>query len=567
MCLRIVAWWCALSLLGLLGAEAWPAPRTEAADEPPGAEIAAAPVMLDGRLLFRVAGLTSFPAVERAALIQRKIADVARDASFPLSELRAEPRGPYVSIKARDREVMVVTELDARVEGVSTELMALAVRRRVQEALEQYRHARRPDVLLRSALYSLGATAVLAVLATAVTLLGRRLDAAIGRRLAHRIRALEIQSFAIVRAERIWRTVSVALRVIRWLVVLAMVFAWLNVVLGRFPWTRGTADRLLDLVIGPLATMGGSILVNVDNVAFLVILFFVIRFVLRLTRLFFDAVAAGSVSLSGFSREWAPPSYRIARLVVIAFALVVAYPYIPGSGSAAFQGISIFLGVLLSLGGSSVVANMISGYTLVYRRAFAVGDRVKIGDVVGEVIEIRPQVTHLRSPKNEEVIVPNSEILTHQVVNYSSLARERGLILHTTVGIGYETPWRQVEAMLVMAADRTPGLLREPPPFVLERGLGDFAVQYELNAYCNEPQQMMALYAALHRSILDVFNEYGVQIMTPAYEGDPPEPKVVPREQWHAAPALPDGRERPVAIPTAPADPGPSRGTGIPGSG
>ena len=152
---------------------------------------------------------------------------------------------------------------------------------------------------------------------------------------------------------------------------------------------------------------------------------------------------------------------------------------------------------------------------------------------------MRLQVTHLRSLKNEEVIIPNSEILNSSVTNYSSFADMDGLILHTTVGIGYETPWRQVEAMLVVAAERTEGVLREPKPFVLQTGLGDFCINYEINAYCDDPQQMPALYAALHRNILDVFNEYGVQIMTPAYERDPEHPKLVPPEHWYAAPAAP----------------------------
>jgi small-conductance mechanosensitive channel len=225
------------------------------------------------------------------------------------------------------------------------------------------------------------------------------------------------------------------------------------------------------------------------------------------------------------------------RFGIVAFALVVAYPYIPGSGSDAFKGISIFIGILFSLGSSSAIANIIAGYMLSYRRAFKVNDRVRIGDVTGDVTEVRVQVTHLRTVKNEEVIVPNSSILNNEIVNYSSYARREGLILHTEVGIGYETPWRQVEGMLLLAAERTGGLLRTPPPFVRQTKLGDFAVTYELNAYCADAQQMGPLYTEMHRSILDVFNEYGVQIMTPAYEGDPPEPKIVPKEAWFAKPS------------------------------
>jgi small-conductance mechanosensitive channel len=195
------------------------------------------------------------------------------------------------------------------------------------------------------------------------------------------------------------------------------------------------------------------------------------------------------------------------------------------------------LGLVFSLGSSSVISNVVAGQSLAFRRAFKVGDRVKIGEHTGEVTEIRLLTTFLRSPKNEQIVIPNSNILNSDVVNYSTLASQSGLILHTMVGIGYETPWRQVEAMLLEAAARTPGLLREPPPFVLQKTLGTFAVDYEINVYCDNTRGLLLLYTALHRNILDVFNEYGVQIMTPAYEGDTEQPKVVARENWYLAPA------------------------------
>ena len=166
---------------------------------------------------------------------------------------------------------------------------------------------------------------------------------------------------------------------------------------------------------------------------------------------------------------------------------------------------------------------------MIYRRAFKVGDRISVDNLTGDVTETRLMVTHLRTIKNEEIVVPNSTIINNHVINYSTLAGSRGLILHTTVGIGYETPWRQVEAMLLLAAERTPGMLKEPAPFVLQKSLGDFAVTYELNAYCNDPHSMGRLYTAMHQNVLDIFNEHGVQIMTPAYEGDPETPRWYPR--------------------------------------
>jgi small-conductance mechanosensitive channel len=243
------------------------------------------------------------------------------------------------------------------------------------------------------------------------------------------------------------------------------------------------------------------------------------------------------VRLSRFEPEWSQPTYKILRIAVVAFGLVVAYPYIPGSQSQAFKGVSLFIGLVFSLGSSTAIANVIAGYMMTYRRAFKPGDRVKIGDTVGDVIETRLQVTHIRSFKNEEIVIPNAQILSGEVLNYSTLARTQGLILHTEVGIGYEVSWRKVEGMLLEAAGRTSGLATDGRPFVLLKRLGDFAITYELNAYCREATAMNALYTALHRNILDVFNENGVQIMTPAYEGDPPEPKIVPPAEWTVAPS------------------------------
>jgi small-conductance mechanosensitive channel len=367
----------------------------------------------------------------------------------------------------------------------------------------------------------------------------RKLEARYLRSYEERIRSLQIQSFEILRAQRIRAVARAIVTILRATTIAVLAYLWLQFVLSSFPLTRPLAGRLLTLVTDPLARLGSGLLAQLPDLAFLLVLFLITRWALGLMRLFADAVGKGHVALPSFDPEWALPTYRIVRIVVVGFALVVAYPYIPGARSAAFQGISIFVGVMFSIGSSAFIANIIAGYSMIYRRAFRVGDRIQAGEVFGDVTEIRLQVTHVRSVKNEEIVVPNSTLLNAHVVNYSALARSRGLILHTTVGIGYETPWRQVEAMLLMAAERTPGLSREKAPFVLQKSLGDFCVVYEINVYCDKPAEMAALYTGLHRNILDVFNEYGVQIMTPAYEGDPAEPKVVPKEQWWAAPARP----------------------------
>jgi small-conductance mechanosensitive channel len=508
--------------------------------EHPDAAVVTAPVEVDGRVLFRVRGVSSYPAEQRAAAVAQRIEAIAVDPAVRPDSVRAVEADGYSNIMAGERRVMSVFDADARVEEVARKTLALAISERTGQAIEHYRRERTPDALLRHALHSAGATAILAAVVVLAIWLSRASSRVVERRYHSRIRALGIQSFEILRAERIWSALRTALTTLRILAIAVAVFLYLDYVLGGLPWTRGIANRLTEFILRPLKIMGETFVRDIPDLIFLLVLVLVVRFLLRLMKMFFDAVARGSVTLKGFEAEWSLPTYKILRVVVVIFALVVAYPYIPGSGSEAFKGVSLFLGVVISLGSSSAIANVIAGVMLTYRRAFRIGDRVQIGEVTGDVTEMRLQVTHLRTVKNEEVTIPNSAILNGQVVNFSTLAVKQGLILHTTVGIGYETPWRQVEAMLLIAADRTAGLLKEPAPFVQHTALGDFCVTYEINAYCSDAKAMNRLYTELHRNILDQFNEYGVQIMTPAYEGDPEQPKLVPKGQWYLAPAAPN---------------------------
>jgi small-conductance mechanosensitive channel len=441
------------------------------------------------------------------------------------------------SIVLGSRVILDVFDEDARVERFDRPTLARAYSIRVGEALTAYRQGRTPRALVVSTVYALGATVVLVGLLLGIRRGFRRLHGALERRHQARPGGIRVQAVDVLPSSQVLGVLLSALRAARFLVVLGVLYAYLDFVLELYPWTRHLARRLLSIVLDPLATMGTGLLDAVPGLVFIAMTALVTRVALRALWLLFAGIAEGRLVIGGFDRDWAWPTYRLVRVLLIAFAVVVAYPHIPGSGSEAFKGVSLVLGVMFSLGSTAAIGNIVAGYSLTYRRAFKVGDRVRIDDHVGDVVAVRLLVTHLRSPKNEEIVVPNARILREDIVNFSSLAREQGLILHTTVGIGYATPWRQVEAMLLEAARRTPGLLEEPVPFVLVRALGDVSITYEINAYSRDPQAMNRQYAALHRNILDVFNEYGVQIMTPGYEGDPPEPKVVARERWYAAPA------------------------------
>jgi small-conductance mechanosensitive channel len=523
----------------VLGQEIQPRGSTPAAGEDTGGEIRESRVIIDGESLFAVRGIAAYPAERRAREIAVRIRAIAANPSIASSSIAIEERDSMTLIVANGQRIMAVLDEDAALEQIRRGQLAEVYRTRIREAIEEYRRARRPDVLWLHAGYALVASILLVISAYAGRRIVKALRAGIERRYRSRIAGLEDRSHQIVKVDQIWRTVTGVLNLVWGVSLAVMIYAYLNYVLALFPWTQSAGRSLFALAVNPLQTLGLGLLATIPNLAFLAVLALVTRYGLRIIRVLFDGLAAGTLRVDGFDPEWALPTYRLVRLLVIACAAVVAYPYIPGSDSGAFKGISLFMGIIFSLGSSSLIGNLIAGYSMTYRRAFRPGDRVKIGQHIGDVEQVRLLVTHLRTPKNEEVVVPNSLILGSEVVNYSSMARDRGLILHTTVGIGYETPWRQVEAMLIEAAARTPGLRSDPPPFVLQTGLGDFCVTYEINVHCDRPERMAALYTELHRMILDVFNEYGVQIMTPAYETDPEQPKLVPKEQWYAAPALP----------------------------
>lgn len=534
-CLALLALWLAAVLVTPGQAHGQQAGAGVTPAEP---DVATAPVVFEGKTLFRVRGVSSLPAATRARIIRNQLAGVAADSGIDVSSLRLVEVGGATRILAGGTPITTIVEADASLEQVGRAELASAHLARLRQAILDYRSARSPAALWRATLNALAATLILAIGIGVSVWSWRRVNRYYDRRLKQRIQSVEIKSFELMRAERIWATVRGVLFAVRTLIMLAMVLLYLGFVLGQFPWTREISRDMAGFALRPLEVIGTGIVSSIPSLAFLAVLFFGVKLGLRVVRLFFDAVGLGRVTLEGFDREWAEPTYKLIRVAAIAFALVVAYPYIPGSNTEAFKGVTLFIGIVFSLGSSSAISNIIAGYLMTYRRALKVGDRVRVGDAIGDVIETRLQVTHIRSTKNEEIIVPNSKILNGDVINYSSLSRAHGLILHTEVGIGYETPWRQVEAMLIAAAERTEGISAQPRPFVYEKRLGEFAVFYELNAYCSRPQAMNQLYAALHRNILDVFNEFGVQIMTPTYDADPPEPKVVPRNEWYAPPAV-----------------------------
>jgi small-conductance mechanosensitive channel len=531
---RLIAGFLLMMLVGLAPARYAQAAPQSAEDI---AEAGTAPVRLDGRTLLMVSGVSSRPAGDRAEAISRRLRDIADEPAITVDSIGIVPGPQGPEIRAAGRLIMTVTTMDAEQEGVATDLLAATHRIQFADAILRYRAERSPARLWQSTLVSLATTVALIAAVWLVQLLFRRLDVVLDRRYDALLQSAHGKVADALRIAPLLSAMRGSSVTLRFVVMLVLGFMWLEVVLGQFPWTRWLSDDMAAFFLDPLGDILVGIADYIPKLLFLVVLAFVARFGLRMMRLYFGAIERGTFNLPGFEPEWAIATYKIARVFVIGIALVMAYPYLPGAGSEALQGLSVFAGLVLSLGASSSVSNVIAGYITTFGRVLRVGDMIKVGDTTGTVSQIRLLTIRLRTVRNEEVTIPNGTLLNTNVINYSALSRDSGLVLQTEVGIGYEVPWRQVHAMLLEAANRTPILMTEPPPFVLQRQLGDFAIVYQLNVYKAEARALVRAYSDLHQNILDVFNEYGVQIMTPAYEGDPETPKIVPREQWFQSPA------------------------------
>jgi len=513
-------------LLGLVSAPAHAAPRKEAPPAPavsaPAAPAPAkpppAPVVLEGETLFQIQeGALGVSPEERAREASGRLAKLVENRAVLPESVRVVDDELASIVVGEEKVLLRVFDRDAAAQGVTRQALAARYAEAIRKAVVAHNREYSFESLLFGAIHVVLATGALVVLLLVYHFLFPRIYAGIREWGGTRIRSFHIGSYELLGATRLMGFFASLIRWFRILTTVLFVYVWLLYALSQFPWTRGISSAILGYLLDPVRDFGAAILTALPDIFVLAVITLITRYAIKTVRYFFDEVERGRVVLPGFYADWAIPTFKIVRFFLLAFALTVAFPYIPGSKSEAFKGVSIFLGVLFSLGSTSTIANVMGGLTLTYMRAFKVGDRVRIGDTVGDVIDQTLLVTHVRTIKNEDVTVPNSMVLNAHIVNYSARAKEEGLILHTAVTIGYDAPWRTVHELLIEAARKTPYVLVEPKPFVLQTALNDFYVTYELNAHTDDPQQMVNTYSALHRNIQDTFNEAGVEIMSPHY--------------------------------------------------
>jgi small-conductance mechanosensitive channel len=493
-----------------------PAAQTdpEAVPEP----LVPAAVLLGGETVVWVPnGSGPYTAQFRAGRITQRLEEAVHDLTVRAATVTVTEVDGSSELRFGPRLLMVVTQKDAASFGVGRAAMANQYARDLTAAIHAERLRYEPGTLVRSGIYGAFATVVLGLLLWIIGWFGRWLGVHIGHLRERRLKPLRVQQAELVSADSIRNVLDVTVRAIRVVLIVAAFDLYLTFVLGLFPWTRAVSFKLLDYAVMPLRAAAAAFVGYLPNMLFVVVIATIIYATMRLVGLFFDQVRLRRVVFKSFPEEWAAPTNSIVRVLLIAFGVVVAFPYLPASDSPAFTGVSVFIGVLLSLASSSSLSNMIAGLVLTYTRAFRLGDRVKVGDAFGDILETSLLATHIQTIKNEVIVVPNGLVLSGSVTNYSRAARTQGLILHTSVTIGYDAPWRTIHGLLIEAARATPGVLQEPAPFVWQTALNDFYVTYEINAYTDAPREMPEIYAALHARIQDAFYAAGVEIMSPHF--------------------------------------------------
>jgi small-conductance mechanosensitive channel len=480
------------------------------------------PVILDGKpLLFIRRGAAAFSAEERANTITQRIKRIAQNDSIPVENLKIEqnPGDNSLYLSVDQEVILTVTERDAKAYRSTPEVLAQQALQKIKVAIAQYRQDRRPEQLLKNIIYTVLASFAYLIISFAVIKISGKLFPVVRHLIESRTPGIQIQNVEIVSSSKIsffWLRV---LQTIRLFVLFLLLFYYATFVLRLFPWTRVFGESILGYLSQSLELVLSAIGKYLPNALIIAIIIFITYYLIRLIKPFFAAIERGNLVIPGFYTDWAKPTYNLLLVIIIAIAAIVAFPYLPGFNSPAFQGISVFLGLLLSLGSTSAIANVIGGIILIYTRAFRIGDHIQIGDVIGDLIEKNFLVIRICTPTNKIITIPNASLLSSNVINFSISSRElnRHLIIQTTITLGYDLPWRKAHTTLIEAALDTEHILKEPAPFVLQTSLDNFYISYQLNAYTNQPNLMVIIYSELHQNIQDKCNEAGIEILSPNY--------------------------------------------------
>lgn len=461
----------------------------------------------------------SFSVEERANAITERITKISKEPFFKKEKLKLDTLGSDIEITYNDLVIINISVEDAKTLKVSQGELANKYKSLIEKEILNYHE----ETSFIRILKEIGLAILTISIVITILYFNRKLFRLIDKKITleenKKIKGIQIKNYTLLDVKKELHVILNINRFIKWCINILIVYISLPILFGIFPWTKNLANILFSYILNPIKNIGSSIWNYIPNFITIIIIFLVFKYIIKGLHYLKAEIEVGNLKINGFYPDWANSTYQIMKILVYAFMFIVIFPYLPGSDSTVFKGVSVFLGVLFSFGSAGSLSNIIAGLVITYMRLFKIGDRVKIGDVVGDIIEKTLLVTRVRTIKNEIISIPNSSIMNSHTLNYSSDAPDNGLILHSTVTIGYDVSWKEMHQYLIDAALRTNLIEKKPLPFVLQTSLDDFYVSYQINAYTKAPNKQALIYSELHQNIQDICNENGIEIMSPHFRG------------------------------------------------
>ncbi|MBK0382332.1 mechanosensitive ion channel [Pedobacter sp. SD-b] len=472
----------------------------------------------DKNLFYIKNSIGPLSAKERARLATEKIVELEKDLATKTDSIILDTTGGNANIIYKNIILVAITQADAKANQSTVNQLATNYQKAIVDIINKYRNENNIVEIAKRVGFGLLIILLLVLIIFYLNRYINRFKEWLSYKLNNKIDGIKIRNYELLSQDSQMIFIRRAINVGKYFIIILTIYLTLPIIFQLFPWTKTWSDALINFILIPLKSIVSSIIDFIPNLISIIIIVMFFRYIVKGLGYLAGEVAAGKLKLNGFYPDWAQPTFKIIKFVLYAFMVVVIWPKIPGSDSDIFKGVSVFLGLLVSFGSSSAIGNMVAGLVITYMRPFVLKDRVKIGDVTGDVVEKSLLVTRLRTIKNEIVTIPNSAILSGNTINYTVMAKKEGSILHTTITIGYDEPWRKIHDLLISAALASEGIDTKRKPFVLQTSLEDWYVAYQINAYTKQPERSALIYSNLHANIQDKFNEAGVEIMSSHYQ-------------------------------------------------
>ncbi len=458
-----------------------------------------------------------FTPSDRALAVTEHLKSLSKDTQWNAQHLKLRQNSQNIDLVYREVVLATVQPQDTVNTGMNAEQLAQEHWVSVVKSLNQYHADNDWSLWLKKLGLALLVLTLVLVMVKYINRLFTWLSHQIELKKDTSIRGIKWNDYALLDAQKQVNIYLWGIKIMKIIILALLVYLALPVVFGLFPQSQKLAQTLFQYILDPLKHIGYGLWDFFPNLMTIVVISLVARYALMGLNYLKEEIKSGHLNIHGFYPDWATPTFQIGRVLLIAFTFVVIFPYLPGSDSPVFQGVSVFLGFLFTFGSAGSLSNIVAGIVLTYMRLFQIGDRVRIGETVGDVVEKNMLVTRIRTIKNELISIPNASVMNSHTINYSAEAKEKGLILHSTVTIGYDVPWREVHQALIHAAKKTEFILKNPEPFVHQTRLDDFYIAYQINGYTHHPNQQAAIYSALHQNIQDSCIEAGIEILSPHY--------------------------------------------------